>query len=51
MYFPPEALMMAPAMGLPVNVAKLTIVNTMPIRTPALLKSVVKLLSAAGKSD
>lgn len=31
------------------STAKLTIVNTMPILVPAILKSVVKLLKVAGK--
>lgn len=38
-------------MGGPVSVAKLLIVNTMPIRVPDLRKSVVRLLSPAGNSD
>ena len=43
--------MMAPAIGGPVSVAKLTIVKTMPIRVPDLRRSVVRLLRPAGKSD
>lgn len=43
--------MIAPAIGGPVSVAKLTIVNTMPILVPDLRRSVVRLLSPAGKRD
>ena len=35
-------------MGFPVSTAKLTIVNTMPMRVPCLRRSVVRLLSPAG---
>ncbi|KAI9643209.1 hypothetical protein NHQ30_007825 [Ciborinia camelliae] len=39
-----------PPIGGPVNTAKLTTVNTIPILTPAFPKSVVRLLSVAGNS-
>ena len=45
---PPEAVIIAPAMGGPVNVAKLFSVNTMPILTPVFLMSLVRLVNPAG---
>lgn len=48
-YFPPYASIRAPAIGGPVNDATPTIEDIIPILTPALLRSVVKLDSAEGK--
>jgi hypothetical protein len=48
-YSPPFLWISSPAIGGPVNVAKLKIVNTIPILVPAILKSVVKLERAVGK--
>ena len=50
-YPPPFLWISCPAIGGPVNTAKLTIVNTMPIRVPIIFRSVVNELRVAGKSD
>lgn len=47
--YPAGLAIMAPAIGGPVSTAKLTIVKTMPIRTPSLRRSVVRKDRAAGK--
>src|SRR3569833_481452 len=51
MYRPPWDEMMAPAIGGPVSVAKLTMVKIMPMRTPVFLRSVVRLVRPAGNKD
>ena len=48
-YSPCFAWISAPAIGGPVNTAKLTIVNIIPILVPIIRKSVVRLLRVAGK--
>lgn len=50
-YLPPDAVIMAPAIGGPMSVAKLHTENTMPMRTPVLRGSAVRLASPAGNSD
>lgn len=47
-YFGPAALMIAPAIGGPVRVAKLFVVQTMPIRMPVFDTSAVSLVKLAG---
>lgn len=50
-YRPPILWMSCPAIGGPVKTAKETSVKTMPIRVPAMRRSVVRLERVAGKRD